>query len=190
MAENQKSDDEMRKIPGDEVLEHLDPEEKKRFLEKMVAGPGSLSRDVHSSKDPSPEDMAKTNAMIEQNKTEIDAKKAKELKKKAEKEAKMKKFMEKKQKQTEVKSGGGGAPAETKKAKPEKSKGKDKISVDDLIKNLEKVPAGDKKPTDGILPDAYDPRYVEATWYSWWVKEGLFKPEYGLVSKSKSTGNI
>uniref|UniRef100_A0A8D0HF34 Valine--tRNA ligase, mitochondrial n=1 Tax=Sphenodon punctatus TaxID=8508 RepID=A0A8D0HF34_SPHPU len=32
--------------------------------------------------------------------------------------------------------------------------------------------------TSGTLPPSYSPRYVEAAWYSWWVKEGFFKPEY------------
>lgn len=30
------------------------------------------------------------------------------------------------------------------------------------------------------MPDAYSPQYVEAAWYSWWEKEGFFKPEYGV----------
>ncbi|XP_077142138.1 valine--tRNA ligase, mitochondrial isoform X2 [Ranitomeya variabilis] len=37
---------------------------------------------------------------------------------------------------------------------------------------------GEKKDTGVPLPAAYSPRYVEATWYSWWVKQGFFKPEY------------
>jgi len=28
------------------------------------------------------------------------------------------------------------------------------------------------------LPDAYSPKYVEAAWYSWWEREGFFRPEY------------
>uniref|UniRef100_A0A8C5HE09 valine--tRNA ligase n=1 Tax=Gouania willdenowi TaxID=441366 RepID=A0A8C5HE09_GOUWI len=27
------------------------------------------------------------------------------------------------------------------------------------------------------LPDSYSPQYVEAAWYSWWEKQGFFKPE-------------
>uniref|UniRef100_A0A4W5M5S0 valine--tRNA ligase n=1 Tax=Hucho hucho TaxID=62062 RepID=A0A4W5M5S0_9TELE len=30
------------------------------------------------------------------------------------------------------------------------------------------------------LPDSYSPQYVEAAWYSWWEKQGYFKPEYGV----------
>nr|XP_035976331.1 valine--tRNA ligase, mitochondrial isoform X3 [Halichoerus grypus] len=37
---------------------------------------------------------------------------------------------------------------------------------------------GEKKDVSGLLPPAYSPRYVEAAWYSWWVREGFFKPEY------------
>ena len=39
---------------------------------------------------------------------------------------------------------------------------------------------GEKKDIAGDLPDAYSPGYVEAQWYSWWEKEGFFKPEYGV----------
>ncbi|XP_072287677.1 valine--tRNA ligase, mitochondrial [Pyxicephalus adspersus] len=38
--------------------------------------------------------------------------------------------------------------------------------------------SGDKKDTSCPLPSAYSPRYVEAAWYPWWVKQGFFKPEY------------
>ncbi|KAM4018931.1 valine--tRNA ligase, mitochondrial isoform 2-T6 [Anomaloglossus baeobatrachus] len=37
---------------------------------------------------------------------------------------------------------------------------------------------GEKKDTSIPLPAAYSPRYVEAAWYSWWVTQGFFKPEY------------
>ncbi|XP_039076513.1 valine--tRNA ligase, mitochondrial isoform X1 [Hyaena hyaena] len=37
---------------------------------------------------------------------------------------------------------------------------------------------GEKKDVSRVLPPAYSPRYVEAAWYSWWVREGFFKPEY------------
>lgn len=39
---------------------------------------------------------------------------------------------------------------------------------------------GEKKDLSGPFPDAYSPQYVEAAWYSWWEKEGFFKPEYGV----------
>ncbi|KAF7235606.1 Valine--tRNA ligase, mitochondrial [Varanus komodoensis] len=40
------------------------------------------------------------------------------------------------------------------------------------------TPAGQKKDTSRPLPTSYSPRYVEAAWYTWWMKEGFFKPEY------------
>lgn len=42
------------------------------------------------------------------------------------------------------------------------------------------TPAGEKKDVVSRLPDAYSPKYVEAAWYSWWEKQGFFKPEYGV----------
>lgn len=39
---------------------------------------------------------------------------------------------------------------------------------------------GERKDTTGPLPDAYSPKYVEAQWYSWWEKEGFFKPDYNV----------
>lgn len=41
---------------------------------------------------------------------------------------------------------------------------------------------GEKKDVACPMPDSYSPRYVEAAWYSWWEKEGFFKPEYGVNS--------
>ena len=41
--------------------------------------------------------------------------------------------------------------------------------------------------TDCPLPDSYSPKYVEAAWYSWWEKQGFFRPEYAgnyMVSPS------
>lgn len=32
----------------------------------------------------------------------------------------------------------------------------------------------------GPLPESYSPAYVEAAWYSWWEKEGFFRPECGV----------
>uniref|UniRef100_A0A672U519 valine--tRNA ligase n=1 Tax=Strigops habroptila TaxID=2489341 RepID=A0A672U519_STRHB len=41
------------------------------------------------------------------------------------------------------------------------------------------TPPGQKKDVSVPLPPSYSPRYVEAAWYSWWEREGFFKPEYG-----------
>ena len=54
---------------------------------------------------------------------------------------------------------------------------------------------GEMKDTTCALPDAYSPAYVEAAWYSWWEKEGFFKPEYKCGSiadavKKKQQDNV
>ncbi|XP_006896339.1 PREDICTED: valine--tRNA ligase, mitochondrial [Elephantulus edwardii] len=46
---------------------------------------------------------------------------------------------------------------------------------------------GEKKDVSSPLPPAYSPQYVEASWYSWWVREGFFKPEY-QVRLPQATG--
>ncbi|XP_040852933.1 valine--tRNA ligase, mitochondrial isoform X1 [Ochotona curzoniae] len=46
---------------------------------------------------------------------------------------------------------------------------------------------GTKKDVSGPLPSAYSPQYVEAAWYSWWEREGFFKPEYQALLP-QSTG--
>ena len=97
----------------------------------------------------------------------------KERKRKVEKEAKLEKLRLKQEKQKELeatrKEGGGGKKDEKK--KPEK---KVASRYDEG-----RTTAGEKKDVSGDLPDAYSPAYVEAAWYSWWEKEGFFKPEYG-----------
>ena len=37
------------------------------------------------------------------------------------------------------------------------------------------------------MPKSYQPSIVEDGWYSWWAKEGYFKPEYNAVSLSVFT---
>ena len=110
-----------------------------------------------------------------------DVKKMKELKKKAEKEAKMQKFLAKKENKAPAAKGKG---EESGKSKVEKKPAKEKgPSAAELLAEIEKTPEGEKTRTDGKMPDAYDPRYVEAVWYPWWVKQGFFKPEFGVVSR-------
>uniref|UniRef100_A0A673LR73 Valine--tRNA ligase n=1 Tax=Sinocyclocheilus rhinocerous TaxID=307959 RepID=A0A673LR73_9TELE len=50
------------------------------------------------------------------------------------------------------------------------------------------TPPGEKKDVLSPLPDSYSPQYVEAAWYSWWEKQGFFKPEYGNVSEPNPRG--
>ncbi|XP_066469580.1 valine--tRNA ligase, mitochondrial [Tiliqua scincoides] len=55
--------------------------------------------------------------------------------------------------------------------------GKSKALKNTVLYDIPTI-AGQKKDTSGPLPTSYSPRYVEAAWYTWWVKEGFFKPEY------------
>ncbi|XP_067941073.1 valine--tRNA ligase-like isoform X2 [Watersipora subatra] len=62
--------------------------------------------------------------------------------------------------------------------KPKKEKKERAVVTYDI-----NTPAGEKKDTQCPMPDAYSPAYVEAAWYSWWEKEGFFKPEYNLKGR-------
>lgn len=96
---------------------------------------------------------------------------AKQLEKEAKKLEKLAKFEEKKKKQEKPKPTDGAAVKE-KKVKEKK----------EAILYEKDTKPGDKKDISGAMPDSYSPLYVEAAWYSWWEKEGFFKPEYGRKS--------
>ncbi|XP_014667746.1 PREDICTED: valine--tRNA ligase-like [Priapulus caudatus] len=102
--------------------------------------------------------------------SQIPAKKAKtpaQLKKEQEKKEKLEKFKAK-QAQKEAKK-----PVDEKAA----AKGKEKKERQVITYDVQ-TPAGEKKDTACPMPDAYSPKYVEACWYEWWEKLGVFKPEY------------
>ena len=44
------------------------------------------------------------------------------------------------------------------------------------------------KPLDDQFHKAYVPKVVESGWYSWWEKQGFFKPEFGPDNKVKEEG--
>nr|CAD7424685.1 unnamed protein product [Timema monikensis] len=96
----------------------------------------------------------------------------KQLEKEAKKLAKLEKLKQKQDKQKD-------APTKPKE-KPEKKKEVKEAAT----YNIATAP-GDKKDTTCPMPDAYSPQYVEAAWYSWWEKQGFFKPEYGRKSISE-----
>ena len=98
----------------------------------------------------------------------------KEAKKAAEKAAKLEKLAAKQAKQAEQKSKA--ADDDKKEKKPKKDPA---VAVKEGAKYEKDTKPGDKKDTTCPLPDAYSPKYVEAAWYSWWEKQGFFKPEYG-----------
>lgn len=69
----------------------------------------------------------------------------------------------------------------TNKAKElEKQKGGKAKRGAQALANLQKeefkneTPEGEKKDTSVELPKNFDPKFVEAAWYSWWKKQGYF----------------
>ncbi|KAM6968176.1 valine--tRNA ligase [Aplochiton taeniatus] len=119
---------------------------------------------------------AKGNPTAEANAANGPPKTEAQLKKEAKKKEKLEKFQQKKDMEEKKKKL---APQTEKKAKPEKKKELGVISYDTP------TPAGEMKDVVSPLPDSYSPQYVEAAWYSWWEKQGFFKPEYGRKSISE-----
>ncbi len=125
--------------------------------------------------------------MVEENKTDAPVKtekqKEKEAKKAAEKAAKLEKLRLKQQKLEEQKkakaatqSGGGGCGDDKAKKSAEAAKAKEEKKK--VVTYEGNTKPGEMKDVSQPLPDAYSPAYVEAAWYSWWEKQGYFKPEY------------
>ncbi|XP_067001147.2 valine--tRNA ligase isoform X1 [Anabrus simplex] len=100
---------------------------------------------------------------------------AKQLEKEAKKLAKLEKFKQKQEKQKDA--------AQQPKEKQEKKEKKKEVK--EVPRYTIPTQPGEKKDTSCPMPDAYSPQYVEAAWYSWWEKEGFFKPEYGRKSISE-----
>uniref|UniRef100_A0A9J8A9M6 Valine--tRNA ligase n=1 Tax=Cyprinus carpio carpio TaxID=630221 RepID=A0A9J8A9M6_CYPCA len=98
---------------------------------------------------------------------------AAQLKKEAKKREKMEKFQE-----LAIMIRCNFCPLQQKKAKPEKKE----LGV--ITYNVP-TPPGEKKDVLSPLPDSYSPQFVEAAWYSWWEKQGFFKPEYGRKNVSE-----
>ncbi|PFX27275.1 valine--tRNA ligase-like [Stylophora pistillata] len=97
---------------------------------------------------------------------------ASQLKKEAQRQAKLEKFAKKKEKEAAQMEG-----------QNQKKKDKKKKETTKKVFVYDKPTApGEKKDVSGVMPDSYSPVYVEAAWYAWWEKEGFFKPEYGRES--------
>lgn len=97
---------------------------------------------------------------------------ASQLKKEAQRLAKLEKFNKKKEKEA--------ALAENQNQK--KSNKKKKETTKKVFVYDKPTAPGEKKDVSGAMPDSYSPTYVEAAWYPWWEKQGFFKPEYGRKS--------
>ncbi|XP_055530331.1 valine--tRNA ligase [Wyeomyia smithii] len=109
-----------------------------------------------------------------ENGAEAPVKTEKQLKKEAEKAAKLAKLQEKLNKKQAQEQQAAAKPKAEKKVKESK----------EAIVYSGNSKEGEKKDLSGPFPDAYSPQYVEAAWYSWWEKEGFFKPEYGQKQNS------
>ena len=99
----------------------------------------------------------------------------KERKRKEEKEAKEAKFRQKQEKLKEQQA----AAKDKDKAKKKEPKEEKQDAKAAPIRYEFDTPKGFKKRTEGALPEAYSPGYVEAAWYDWWEQSGFFKPEHG-----------
>uniref|UniRef100_A0A8U7NGU7 Valine--tRNA ligase n=1 Tax=Corvus moneduloides TaxID=1196302 RepID=A0A8U7NGU7_CORMO len=94
------------------------------------------------------------------------AKSAAQLKKEAKKREKLEKFQQKQEKNRELQA----------QAKAKPSRARRELQG---LRYETPTPPGCKKDVGGPLPESYSPAYVEAAWYSWWEKEGFFRPECG-----------
>lgn len=82
------------------------------------------------------------------------------------------------------------AQAAPKVAKEKKSKKPEEAPVPPYV---EDTPEGEKKRIRSFEDPnfkAYDPIAVESAWYSWWEKEGFFKPEFTADGKVKDKGSF
>ncbi|CAF3598968.1 unnamed protein product [Rotaria sp. Silwood1] len=103
---------------------------------------------------------------------------AKQLAKEAEKAEKLRKFEEKQRKVQETQRAQAIAEQQKKDKESAKNGGKKKAVPREVTEYTSSTNPGEKKDIHCELPKAYSPKYVEAAWYTWWEKEGFFRPEY------------
>lgn len=109
---------------------------------------------------------------------------AKELEKERKKAEKLAKFNAKKAKQVEVNKNKSDEP---KKAKKEKKP----ANTEKIPEFIDETKPGEKKILTSLEDaafKAYNPKYVESSWYSWWDKQGFFEPELTEDGDIKSEG--
>ncbi|KAL5320915.1 hypothetical protein ACEPPN_011725 [Leptodophora sp. 'Broadleaf-Isolate-01'] len=110
----------------------------------------------------------------------------KELERERKKAEKQAKFDQKKAKAATA------APT-TSKTKEKKANATKKADEGILPPYVEDTPFGEKKiikSFDDPQYKAYNPTAVESAWYSWWEKEGFFKPEFTADGKVKPEGSF
>jgi valyl-tRNA synthetase len=82
---------------------------------------------------------------------------------------------------------------ERKKAEKQAKFEQKKAEAEVLPPFVEDTPAGEKKRLksfDDPYYSSYHPIAVESAWYSWWEKEGFFKPEFTPEGEVKPAGNF
>ncbi|KFZ18786.1 hypothetical protein V502_03936 [Pseudogymnoascus sp. VKM F-4520 (FW-2644)] len=85
------------------------------------------------------------------------------------------------------------AAALSSKSKEKKAKAAEKAAEETLPEYVEETPFGEKKilkSFDDPQYKAYNPIAVESAWYSWWEKEGFFKPEFTAGGEIKPEGKF
>ncbi|EDO19596.1 hypothetical protein Kpol_1018p134 [Vanderwaltozyma polyspora DSM 70294] len=109
----------------------------------------------------------------------------KEIEKEKKKAEKLLKFAAKQAKKAAAASSANSNPE--KKAKKKNSK----KEAEPIPEFVDKTIPGDKKvlvSLDDPALKAYNPANVESSWYDWWVKTGVFEPEFGPDGKIKPEG--
>ena len=105
--------------------------------------------------------------------------------KRALKEAKVKKAMERKAAEEAAKkaaaAAGGDAAGNSKKAaakaEKEAARAAEAAELAAFVEQARRTPAGSKKDYSGIaMPKTYDPKFVESAVYAWWEAKGFFSP--------------
>lgn len=114
-------------------------------------------------------------------KTDLEPPKTDKAKEKEEaKRLKLEKFKQKQAKKAE-------AAKSTK--QPKESSITKLINLNETI-DLENVASGCMKNVHAELPNTYVPRQVEHSWYSYWEKNGFFKPEYNQTEAKIRNQNL
>ncbi|KAI9149980.1 valyl-tRNA synthetase [Paramyrothecium foliicola] len=116
----------------------------------------------------------------------VKVKTEKELEKERKKAEKQAKFEQKKAAQAQA------AATYVSKAKEKKEK-ESKAAAEVLPPFVEETPAGEKKQLksfDDPYYSSYHPVAVESAWYSWWEKEGFFKPQFTPEGKTNPEGSF
>lgn len=119
--------------------------------------------------------------------TEKKIKSEKELEKERKRAEKQAKFEQKKAKSALQFS------ASDSKTKEKKALAQKKTEEEVLPTYKEETKTGEKKlikPFSDPYFKAYNPHAVESAWYSWWEKEGFFKPEFTIDGKVKPAGSF